>query len=146
MLDVFGSIRDNLQEALYEDSDEFVDVLFDNLAIDDMELSTEQVNKILNDVPYALAIRDPSLWEMQCQKARIWNRRHFALWLSRQSKKMELDTYLSHKHNQRSSINFVIRQSLVNNKKFFGFCMHSNIYDYVSIPFEMYINFSFRWY
>ena len=49
-----------LQEALYEDSDEFVDVLFDNLSIDDMELSTEQVNKILNDVPYALAIRDPS--------------------------------------------------------------------------------------
>ncbi len=89
-----------LQEALYEDSDEFVDVLFDNLSVDDMELSTEQVNKILNDVPYALAIRDPSLWEMQCQKARIWNRRHFALWLSRQSKKMELDTYLSPKHNR----------------------------------------------
>lgn len=31
---------------------------------------------------------------------RIWNRRHFALWLSRQPKKMELDTYLSPKHNR----------------------------------------------
>lgn len=41
-----------------------------------------------------------TLWEMQCQKARIWNRRHFALWLSRQPKKMELDTYLSPKHNR----------------------------------------------
>lgn len=89
-----------LAETNSQDFDSIVDDVFDNLLIDDMEKSSEEIDQILHDVPYSLAIRDPSLWELQCQPARVWSRQHFALWLSRQPKKMSLDSYLSPKHNR----------------------------------------------
>lgn len=89
-----------LSEVLETDSDESIDALFDNLFIDDLELTSVQLDRILNDVPKVLAIRNPSLWSLQINKARVWNRKHFNLWLSRQEKKMDLDDYLHPNHNR----------------------------------------------
>lgn len=90
--------RETLQALLDEDYDEEVDTLV-NLAIDDTS-SKEDVDRILNDVPLVLAIRDPSLWERQLCRPRVWNRQHFALYLSRCSQPLDLDEYLSPKHNR----------------------------------------------
>lgn len=88
----------DLDELLNEDYDKDVDNIL-NLVTDN-NMSNEEVEKILNDVPLVLAIRDPSLWEMQLQKARVWSRKHLALHLQRCEQPVDLDEYLSRKHNR----------------------------------------------
>lgn len=90
--------KDRLNELLNEDYDEEIDTLL-NLAIDDNS-SKEEVEAILNNVPLVLAIRDPSLWETQLWRPRVWNRQHFELHLSRCSQPLKLDEYLSPHHNR----------------------------------------------
>ena len=89
---------ETLNSLLAEDYDETVDTAL-NLLVDDNS-SKETVDRILNDVPLTLAIRDPSLWEMQLWRPRVWSRQHLALYLSRCSQPMKLDEYLSPKHNR----------------------------------------------
>lgn len=90
--------REELQALLEEDYDDEIDNLV-NLAIDDTS-SKEDIEAILNNVPLTLAIRDPSLWELQLWRPRVWSRDHFALYLSRCSKPLNLDEYLSPHHNR----------------------------------------------
>lgn len=89
---------ENLNSVLDQDYDPLLEDVF-NFAFDD-EMSNEDVDRILNDVPLALAIRDPSLWEMQLQKVRVWDRKRLALYLSRCENPMDLDDYLSPHHNR----------------------------------------------
>lgn len=90
--------RETLQALLDEDYDEEIDSIV-SLAINETS-SKEDVERILNDVPLVLAIRDPSLWELQLCRPRVWSRQHFALHLSRCSQPLDLDEYLSPKHNR----------------------------------------------
>ena len=41
-----------------------------------------------------------TLWERQLCRPRVWNRQHFALYLSRCSQPLDLDEYLSPRHNR----------------------------------------------
>ena len=90
--------RETLKALLDEDYDEEIDSIV-SLAINETS-SKEDVERILNDVPLVLAIRDPSLWELQLCRPRVWSRQHLALHLSRCSQPLDLDEYLSPKHNR----------------------------------------------
>ena len=87
-----------LKDLLNEDYDDEVDNLI-NLAINDTT-SKDDIEAILHNVPLTLAIRDPSLWELQLWRPRVWSRAHFALYLSRCSQPLDLDEYLSPHHNR----------------------------------------------
>lgn len=92
--DIFHKLQLNLKE----DYDPFVEDLFSSLV--EESSSKELIEEILNDVPRSLAIRNPSLWYLQCQSVRLWSLDHFALYLSRLPIPIQLDEYLSPRHNR----------------------------------------------
>lgn len=46
------------------------------------KLPEQLVLKLLDDVPYAFSIRQPTLWKEQMLKAKIWTMKHFLLYMS----------------------------------------------------------------
>lgn len=59
----------------------------------------EMWEKVLQDVPRCLAIRNPSLWESQITNPRIWSSDHLAIWLKFKYN-IKLNQYLHTKYNR----------------------------------------------